>query len=160
MINTTEIAEAFYRDLSRLLQEVDSFRDDQPLWQVLPGVTNSVGNLVLHLEGNLREYIGRELGGVPFERKRDAEFTPTGLSVDELHSRVDRLREMVSDVIGRVSTESLGEVQPLMLSGKQVSRFQYLMLLYGHLNYHLGQIDYLRRIGGNGSAISFVDLPR
>jgi hypothetical protein len=160
MIDTNDIAEAFYRDLSRLLQEVDSFSNDGAIWRVLPGINNSVGNLVLHLEGNLREYIGREIGGVPFDRKRDLEFSTSDLTVAELHAKVEGVREIVSAVIGRLSANSFPEVQRLKLSGKQVSTFQYLVLLYGHLNYHLGQIDYLRRIGGNGSAISFVELPQ
>lgn len=160
MVDTDEIGEAFYRDLSRLLQEVDSFANDGTIWRVLPGIHNSVGNLVLHLEGNLREYIGREIGGIAFERKRELEFSTTDFSVEELHAKVERVREMVSAVIGLVSVDLLPEPQRLKLSGKRVSTFQYLLLLYGHLNYHLGQIDYLRRIGGTGSAISFVDLPQ
>lgn len=158
MIDIRQLAEAFYRDLSRLIQELDSFPDDAALWRILPGVNNSAGNLVLHLEANLREYIGRELGAISFDRNRDAEFTTTGLSVGDLHLRVDRLREMVPAVIGRLSAESLDQVQNLKLSGKQVPTLQYLVLLYGHLNYHLGQVDYLRRISTAGSAIAFADL--
>jgi uncharacterized protein DUF1572 len=158
MINLSEIAESYYRDLSRLQQEIDSFPDDAALWRVLPGVQNSAGNLVLHLEGNLREYIGRALGGIPFQRVREAEFTRTGMSQHELHAILDDLRKMVPSVIGNLRADSLGETQALQLSGKQVSTFQYLLLLYGHLSYHMGQIDYLRRISGGGSAIAFVEL--
>ena len=68
------MAGLYRRDLSRLLQEIERFPDDGALWRTLPGVTNSAGNLILHLEGNLREFIGRQLGNVAFERKRDLEF--------------------------------------------------------------------------------------
>lgn len=59
----TELSHLFRRDLARLQQEVNAFNDDQGLWLRLPGVENTAGNLVLHLEGNLREFIGRQLGG-------------------------------------------------------------------------------------------------
>ncbi len=159
MMNTSEISELYVRDISRLLQEVDSFPDDASLWRVLPGISNSAGNLVLHLEGNLREFIGRILGGVPFERKRDAEFSSTGLSRDELHARVDRLRETIPPVIRRLPGESLNTIQPRPISNRPISTLQYLMLLYAHLSYHLGQIDYLRRVITGGSAIAFTELP-
>lgn len=158
MINVSEIAESYARDLSRLLQEVESFPDDASIWRVPPGVSNSAGNLVLHLEGNLREFIGRALGGLPFDRKRDAEFSTTGLSRGELRSRVNRLREIIPPAIRQLTIESLGAIQPVPLSQKQVSTFQYLLLLYAHLSYHLGQIDYLRRIVTGGSAIAFAEL--
>src|SRR5215831_15838812 len=109
MVNLSEIAEAYYRELSRLLQEVDGFPDDAGLWRVLPGVKNSAGNLILHLEGNLRDFIGRELGGIPFQRFREGEFTRTGLSRQELRAMIADLREMVPAVIGKIPAESLAE---------------------------------------------------
>lgn len=55
----------FRRDLTRLNQQIEAFPDDASLWSVLPGITNSAGNLVLHLEGNLKEFVGRQLGKLP-----------------------------------------------------------------------------------------------
>jgi hypothetical protein len=69
-----ELAALFRRDLNRLIQELRAFPSDEKLWAVLPGISNSAGNLILHLEGNLREYIGRQLGGVAYTRQRDLEF--------------------------------------------------------------------------------------
>lgn len=157
MIDVNDIAELFYRDLTRLLQEVESFPDDAAPWRVLPGISNSAGNLVLHIEGNLRTYIGQELGAIPFERHRDSEFSTTGLSVAELRAKVQYLRETIPGVIGRLSGECLGEIQREEISGKRLATHQYLMHLYAHLSYHLGQIDYLRRICG-GQPVAFVEL--
>ena len=58
----TELAALFARDLRRLQQQLDAFPDDATVWATAPGVTNSAATLALHLEGNLREYIGRQLG--------------------------------------------------------------------------------------------------
>jgi hypothetical protein len=71
---TGELAALFRRDIARLLQQIHAFPDDASLWQAVPGVNNCAGNLVLHLEGNLREFVGRQLGGVPYQRNRPAEF--------------------------------------------------------------------------------------
>ncbi|MFN7977777.1 MAG: hypothetical protein U0P30_06540, partial [Vicinamibacterales bacterium] len=70
---SSELAALFRRDLARLVRQLDAL-DDARLWQVLPGVTNSAGNLLLHLNGNLREYVGRQIGGVPYVRDRPREF--------------------------------------------------------------------------------------
>jgi Protein of unknown function (DUF1572) len=158
MMNTDEIAELFYRDLTRLLQEVEAFADDASLWRVLPGVNNSAGNLVLHLEGNLRTYIGRELGGIPYERHRDLEFSSKGLSAAELRAKVQYLRETIPAVIVELDNESFGKIQPEEISGKRLSTHQFLLHAYGHLSYHLGQIDYLRRISASAGPVAFVDL--
>jgi hypothetical protein len=71
----TELAALFARDLQRLRQELDAFPDDAAVWATAPGVTNSAGTLALHLEGNLREYVGRQLGGRAYLRERRAEFS-------------------------------------------------------------------------------------
>lgn len=70
----SELAKLFGRDLARLRKEIAEFPSDEMLWQTLPGVTNSAGNLALHLEGNLREFIGRQLGGIGYQRDRPLEF--------------------------------------------------------------------------------------
>jgi uncharacterized damage-inducible protein DinB len=154
----TELAQLFRRDLTRLQQEVNAFGDDQTLWQRLPGVENSAGNLVLHLEGNLREYIGRQLGGLDYTRQRDAEFSSTGLSREELSLRVAALLETIPAVIAALSEAQLEADYPARVLNVENSTRQFLFHLYGHFSYHLGQIDYLRRILSQGSAVAFVGL--
>ena len=83
----SSLAHLFARDLARLAQEVDAFPDDVFLWEVPAGITNPVGNLILHLEGNLREYIGRQLAGVPYLRDRPREF-----SLRELSGTITQIR--------------------------------------------------------------------
>jgi len=154
----TEMAALFRRDLTRLVQEIGAFPDGSILWQGAPGISNSAGNLALHLEGNLREYIGRQLGGVAYQRQRDAEFAGTGLPAKVLAERIEGVRELVVGVISGLSIAQLEAVYPEDVLGVPLSVQQFLISLHGHLNYHLGQIDYLRRFLTQGAPIDFAGL--
>jgi hypothetical protein len=153
-----ELAALFRRDLTRLVQELRAFPDDGALWTKPPGISNSIGNLVLHLEGNLREYIGRQLGGVPYSRQREREFTETGLTIDNLLARVEPLAILIPETIAGLSDADLNRLYPEEPFNSPISTAQYLVSLNSHLNYHLGQIDYLRRMLTGNGAVDFVQL--
>ena len=152
------LAALFSRDLTRLIQELQAFPGDEAVWKLAPGVKNSAGNLVLHLEGNLREFIGRQLGGVAYTRARDQEFALNGLSRDDLVQRMEQVKELVAKVVGQLSDTELAAAYPERLLETTRSSHDFLVHLHGHLNYHLGQIDYLRRILTEGSAVAFAGL--
>jgi hypothetical protein len=152
------LAALFSRDLTRLIQELQAFPSDEVLWQRAPGVKNSAGNLVLHLEGNLREYVGRQLGQVAYSRFRDREFELTGVSRNELIRRMEQVRELVATVVSGLSDGDLAAAYPEMALDTPLSSLDFLVHLHGHLNFHLGQIDYLRRILTEGSAVAFAGL--
>ncbi len=153
-----ELADLFRRDITRLGQEVKAFPDDSTLWVTLPGTTNSAGNLALHLEGNLREYIGRQLGGVPYERRRPLEFSSKGVTREELAGRVTALQAVIPDIVLGLTDQALDAPFPEEVLGLPLSTRQFVIHLLGHLNYHLGQIDYLRRIVTEGTAIPLAGL--
>ena len=153
-----ELASLFNRDLKRLLQEVQAFPDPNALWAKPDGVANSAGNLTLHLEGNLRHYIGRQLGNTGYVRDRPAEFSSTGYSVGELVSRIESLPELIFGVVSSLSAEALDGVYPELVLGVPLTTRMFLLHLLGHLNYHLGQIDYVRRILTRGTAVQFAGL--
>jgi Protein of unknown function (DUF1572) len=152
------LAALFSRDLTRLVQELQAFPSDETLWERAPGVTNSAGNLVLHLEGNLREYIGRQLGHVAYTRVRDQEFARIGVSRDDLVRRMEDVKGLVAKVLSELSDSNLAAVYPEDVLGATLSSHAFLVHLHGHLNFHLGQIDYLRRILTEGSAVAFAGL--
>jgi DinB superfamily len=153
-----ELAALFHRDLTRLAQQLPAFTDQDAIWQCPPGVTNSAGNLILHLEGNLREYVGRLLGGFPYHRSRDEEFAAYGIPVIELAARIDDVRCLVPSVVGQLSDAQMQATFPEDLLGSPVSTQQFLIHLHGHLNYHLGQIDYLRRVLIRGTAVQYTQM--
>lgn len=152
------LAALYARDLKRLIQELQAFPSDGILWQRAPGVKNSAGNLVLHLEGNLREFVGRQLGGVAYNRTRDREFALKDLSRDDLVQRMEQVKELVAQVVARLSDHDLAAAYPEQVLEARLSSLDFLVHLHGHLNFHLGQIDYLRRILTEGSAVAFAGL--
>src|SRR5438094_915341 len=99
MPSPTGFSALFSRDLLRLAQEIAAFPEEALLWKTIPGVSNCAGNLTLHLEGNLREYIGRLLGGIAYSRRRSDEFTLRGIPASELVTRVEALRALIPGVL-------------------------------------------------------------
>lgn len=146
MTIANELATLFRRDLARLEQQIGRFPNDEVLWQTLPGVTNAAGNLALHIEGNLREFVGRQLGQLPYKRNRDLEFSAQGMSRGEISDRLLELRDSIPLVIERLSAAQLATEYPEVVLEKATSTSEFLIHLYGHLNWHLGQVDYLRRM--------------
>lgn len=153
-----ELAALYTRDLTRLLQELNAFPDTATLWQTRAGISNSAGNLALHLEGNLREFIGRLLGQLPFERDRPREFSESGIEKAELIRRLGAVRDEIPAVIAAMSAEQLDADFPQVYVGRTLPNRQMLIHLEGHLSYHLGQIDYLRRVLTGDGAIPLADL--
>lgn len=152
------LADLFRRDLARLAQELRAFPNDDAVWATLPGVTNSAGNLTRHLDGNLRHYIGTQLAGIPYTRDRSVEFGPTRISQQELVQRVESLQPFIPDIVAGLTQAQLDAIFPEPLWGGERVTSQFLFHLYGHFNYHLGQIGYLRRILTTGAAVKFVQL--
>jgi len=89
------------------VQELRAFPADELLWRHAPGIANSAGNLTLHLEGNLREFIGRQMGGVPFVRERDLEFSTSALSAADLIARIEEVSMLIPQVISTLTDQQL-----------------------------------------------------
>lgn len=146
----TEYSALFARDLGRLERQLEAI-DDPHLWRVLPGVTNAAGNLMLHLSGNLREFIGRQLGNVPYVRDRAREFSATDVPRAELGADLAGLTALIPGVLENLAAHRWDETFPENVLGTPLTTRQFVAHLYGHLNYHLGQIDYARRVAtGSG----------
>lgn len=152
-----ELAALFRRDLTRLVQELEATPQEH-LWSTLPGTGNSVGNLAMHLEGNLREYIGRQLGKVAYRRERPREFSSRDVAKEELMRRLREVESLIPAILAGLEAEAWEAVYPEKIFGVPLSTQQTVLSLYAHLNYHLGQIDYLRRILTGGKAIDFATL--
>ena len=153
-----ELSALYVRDLERLIQELQAFPDTASAWQTAPGVTNAAGTLVLHLEGNLREYIGRQLGQIAYSRQRPLEFSARGVETTELIERIQAVKAMIPGVLQGLSSSQLDALYPEAIQGKSITTRQFLIHLLAHLNYHLGQVDYLRRITTGKGAIDLAVL--
>lgn len=155
-----ELAELFARDITRVIQELRAFPDTASVWRTAPGVTNAAGTLALHLEGNLREYIGRQLGGIDYTRQRPLEFSTRGVDRDDLISRLEAVHQQIPAVIAALSDEQLQATYPEEFHGVPMTTRQFLVHLEAHLNYHHGQIDYLRRFVTGDGAIALAQVSR
>jgi hypothetical protein len=134
------------RDLECFQREVEMFPDDASLWRVVPGVTNPVGALALHVAGNLRYMVGAVLGGSGYVRDRDAEFSRRGLSREEVKAELERTKEEIEPVIGMLDDATLAAPFPGYLKGMAMPTRRFLIALEVHSAFHLGQAGYLRRI--------------
>ncbi len=136
----------FHRDLERLRQEIDLYKDETKLWYIEKGIANSAGNLCLHLVGNLNTYIGAELGKTGYVRHRELEFSLKDISKAELLSKVDETIRVVEQVLDDLTDEQLSEEYPILVFAEKTPTQYFLMHLATHLTYHLGQINYHRRL--------------
>ncbi len=144
------LADLFDRDLQRLKAEIELYPNEADLWKTSGEVTNSGGNLSLHLAGNLRHFVGAVLGNTEYVRDRDAEFSTGGLAKTELLAGVDAALAEVSATLAKLSDDDLAATYPLEVFGKPMATAFFLTHLATHLNYHLGQINYHRRLLAGG----------
>ncbi len=136
----------FNRDLNRLYKEIEAYTDEATIWQKAEGVANPAGNLCLHLVGNLNEYIGRQIGETPYERNRPLEFSATGVSQKELLEMIQNTQKTLVTALQIMEDKHLLDKYPENVMGYDMSVLYFLVHLNGHLNYHLGQINYHRRL--------------
>jgi uncharacterized damage-inducible protein DinB len=134
------------RDLATLQREVEAYPDERDLWREIPGCPNVGGTLVLHLTGNLQHYIGAQLAGTGYVRDRPAEFARRGVPRTELLKEVEAARAAVQAASTTVTEAQLAADFPEVIGSSRVNTADYLTHLAVHFAYHLGQLDYHRRV--------------
>jgi len=139
----------FKSDLEKLKQEIASYRDENNLWVVDKSIANSAGNLCLHLVGNLNTYIGAEIGKTGYVRDRDREFSQKNIPQDELVKMIGDTITVVENGINKLKEEDLEKEYPLLIFKEKTSTGYFLIHLAVHLGYHLGQVNYHRRLLDN-----------
>jgi uncharacterized damage-inducible protein DinB len=136
------------RDLASLQKEIAAYPDDNSLWATLPGTGNSGGNLALHVAGNLRHFVGALIGKSGYIRERDLEFSTKNLSREQVIEILDQCTREVQSALEACDESILKTDFPAEIKGTDRQTGAILMHLMAHLNYHLGQINYHRRILG------------
>ena len=136
----------FNRDLRKLKVEIESYRNGSNLWLVEPEIANAAGNLCLHLIGNLNTYIGATLGGTNYVRNRPLEFSSKNIPQKELVSKIEETMLIVENTLEKVTEKDLASEYPLLVLEDKTSTAFFLVHLATHLSYHLGQINYHRRL--------------
>lgn len=144
---TLETLIAIYqRDLDKLKEEIEAYKNEQDIWKVVDGISNSAGTLALHLIGNLNHFIGATLGNTGYVRDREAEFSLRNVPRKKLVGDIEETHQMMGEVLTNLPIERLTKTYPLPWREKEVSVDFMLIHLLSHLSYHLGQVNYHRRI--------------
>ena len=133
----------------KLKAEIELYKDEKNIWIIDKDIANSGGNLCLHLLGNLNTYIGREIGKTNYIRNRDLEFSQKNVAREELINKIDDTIAVVQHALEKMTEEELGKEYPLLVFDKKTTTEFFLVHLVAHLSYHLGQINYHRRLLDN-----------
>jgi uncharacterized damage-inducible protein DinB len=156
---TADIRRMLLREIATFRREVELFPDDESLWKTAPGVTNSAGNLALHIAGNLRHFVGAVLGKTGYVRDRDSEFGTRAGSRAMVAQALDAAE---ADVVGTFATlddAALAAPYASPPKGVEVTTQRWLIHLASHAAFHLGQAGYLRRIvTGSGATADTVSV--
>ena len=140
------LIDLFERGLTQLYKEIEKYPSENQLWEIREGITNSGGNLALHLLGNLNTYFGKNLGNTGYIRNREAEFASKDIPQAEVLQAIEDTKAVVINVLQNLTQEQMEAIYPENVLGYEIKTATFLLHLYGHLNYHLGQINYLRRM--------------
>ncbi|WP_026768618.1 DUF1572 family protein [Asinibacterium sp. OR53] len=136
----------FERDLKRLRSEIALYKNEQVIWHTEKGIANSAGNLCLHLVGNLNTYIGAQIGKTNYTRNRELEFSLKNVPRVELLKKIDETIIVVKTTLDQLPEDALQQEYPILVFAEKTSTGYFLIHLATHLSYHLGQINYHRRL--------------
>jgi len=118
---------------------------EEQIWSRPNKNSNSIGNLILHLCGNVTQYIISGLGNTIDNRKRDEEFsTETSLDKKELLSKFNHTLHKALEIIEAQKESDLTE--SLTLQGFNHTRISAIIHVTEHLSYHVGQIAYITKM--------------
>jgi hypothetical protein len=136
----------FARDLNKLKNEISLYKNEEKLWVTDKNISNSAGNLCLHLIGNLNTYIGAEIGNTNYVRHRPLEFSLKNIPRAELISNIESTMQVADASLDKLRDEDLMLEYPVLVFEEKTSTAFFLVHLATHLGYHLGQINYHRRL--------------
>lgn len=139
----------FERDLTKLILEIELYNHEDAIWKVENNISNSAGTLTLHLIGNLNAFIGKEIGKTDYIRHRELEFSQRNIPRRELIEGINKTISVIKDSLTPLSNEDLQKDYPVLKFAEVTSTEYLLVHLLNHLNYHLGQVNYHRRLLDN-----------
>ena len=143
---TITLIKIFKRDLNKLKKEIELYSDEHNLWLVDKEITNSAGNLCLHLIGNLNAFIGADIGNTGYIRKRDLEFSLKNVPRIEIIRKINEVILIIETTLLELTAEDLQKEFSRRVFEEKMTTEYFLVHLTTHLSYHLGQINYHRRL--------------
>jgi uncharacterized damage-inducible protein DinB len=143
---TESLKSIFERDLKQLKLEIGLYQQESNLWLTKKGISNAAGNLYLHLIGNLSHFIGAQLGHTGYVRNRPLEFSDKDVPRAALLESIDQVIAKIGKTLDGLDDAELEKNYPLIVFEKEMTTGYFLIHLSTHLSYHLGQINYHRRL--------------
>ena len=143
---TDTLTSLFHRDLDKLKDEINAYTDETDLWTLKEGISNSAGTLCVHLVGNLNHFIGAVLGNTGYVRERDKEFSVRNVPRQEMLQQIDEIKTVIENTLAKLTEADLQAEYGLRVFRDSMTTEFFLLHLSTHLNYHLGQINYHRRL--------------
>jgi predicted pyridoxine 5'-phosphate oxidase superfamily flavin-nucleotide-binding protein len=140
-----ELAFLYERDILKMSEEIKLFKNEENLWKTSGSIKNSCGNLALHIIGGLNHFMGATLLKTGYVRNRDQEFAQKGIARNNLVAELEKLVPMIHKTINQLTREQMGSPFPIFFDKENATTRYVLTQLLLHLNYHLGQVNYLRR---------------
>lgn len=140
------ITQLIDRDLQKLSEEITLYSTEESIWKTAPGITNSAGNLCLHLCGNLQYYFGAVLGKTDYKRNRPLEFSSKDIPKAVLLESIEQARTAVTQTLEHLKPSHVLNEYPEKVFDYPMTSMHFFIHLSAHLNYHLGQINYHRRL--------------
>lgn len=138
--------EIFTRDLLKLKEEISFYKNESNLWKINAEIKNPPGNLALHCIGSLGHFIGAILGNTGYIRQRDKEFSDKNVPREKIIAAIDETIYMLKKILSSLQDEDLMKDYPIEFLGQKRKTFFILTQSAVHINYHLGQINYHRRL--------------
>lgn len=139
----------FKRDLEKLKKEIIAYQQEENIWIVDKNITNCGGNLCLHLVGNLNHFMGNYLGNTGYVRQRDLEFSLKNVPRVTLIKQVEDTIVVIENTLNKLTEADLEKEYPIIVFKDKMETGLFLSHLTTHLTYHLGQINYHRRLLDN-----------
>jgi uncharacterized damage-inducible protein DinB len=136
----------YKRDLNRFMLEIEAYKNEDKIWAISPNISNSAGNLCLHLIGNLNTYIGAQFGNTGYIRDRENEFLLKNVPRADLIHQIKETIKIIEDSLDNVSEQELDAEYPILVFDTKTTTGYFLIHLATHLTYHLGQVNYHRRL--------------
>ncbi|HYC50282.1 MAG TPA: DinB family protein [Gemmatimonadaceae bacterium] len=162
MLNNT-LQLLLVRELRACKRQLEAYPDDASAWRPVPGIPNVAGTLALHVAGNIQHFFGAILGHDGYVRDRDSEFARRDVPRQALYTALDAAIASVERTLPGVRDETFAGPYPEPIAKRRVKTQDFVIHLVAHLAYHLGQMDYHRRVVTGDSkgldAVSVRELP-
>ncbi|WP_207421561.1 DinB family protein [Desertivirga brevis] len=140
------VSKILRRDLQRTIEQIQLYRKEEAMWIKEGTINNSAGNLALHIAGAVNHFIGAALGKSGYIRQRDKEFSLREVAREDIIRQLQAASHVVNGVLDNLTSDDYHQDFPEKIGGSNLTVNEFLIHLVSHVNYHLGQINYHRRI--------------